>query len=311
MTAPEWLEERFSGRGTVDGSWDEIVVRGDIDVEHALYQRDVAITDFLPWLKGQLAPPPATEPPTRVVALNLRIRAPDSLFVENNYARAELGADLRIGGTLDTVRLTGVIEVLSGDVTVSKRGFTVTGGSVDFRDPTRINPVLNLSAETQILTKEGLYLVTASVTGTAEQPRVQLGSDDPSLTQNDILSLVATGQTARQAERGSTGFSPASALSFVPTRGFQDFLSGTIGIDLFELDTGRVEDTGPVLPRVTIGKQLTEDLRVTASNTLVETLTRVTVDYRLGRRFSLYGTWESQSQSGAGAFGGGGILSYG
>lgn len=310
MTAPEWLEERFSGRGSVAGNWQEIVLRGDIDVEHALYQRDVAITDLLPWLTRELAAPPAAGSPPSVVVLDLHIRAPDSLFVENNFARAELGADLRVVGTLDAPGLTGVIEVLSGDVTVNKRVFTVTGGSVDFRDPTRINPVLNLSAETQILTREGLYLVTATVSGTADNPRVQLGSDDPSLTQNDILSLVATGRTAREAARDSTGFSPASALAFVPTRGFQDFLSGTVGLDMFELDTGRVEDTGPVLPRVTIGKQLTEDLRVTASNTLVETLTRVTVDYRVGRRFSIFGTWESQSTSGAGAFGGGGTLRY-
>jgi len=309
MAAPEWLEERFSGAGTVDGTWEEMLVRGNVDVEYALYQRDVAITDLLPWLKGQLAPPP-TEPAARTVALDLHIRAPDSLFVENNYAKAELGADLRVGGTVDAPRLTGVVEVISGDVTVNKRVFTVTGGSVDFRDPLRINPILNLSAETQILTKEGLYLVTATVSGTADQPRVQLGSDDPSLTQNDILSLVATGRTAKEAAQDTTGFSPASAIAFVPTRGFQDVLSSTVGLDLFELDTGRVEDTGPVLPRVTIGKQLTEDLRVTASNTLVETLTRVTADYRLGRRFSVFGTWESQSTSGAGAFGGGGTLRY-
>ncbi|MCK6556838.1 translocation/assembly module TamB [Candidatus Binatia bacterium] len=310
MTAPEWLEERFSGRGAVEGSWERILVRGGVDVDYVLYERDVEITDFLPWLKGQLAPPPAAKAPARVVALDLHIRAPDSIFVHNNYARAELEADLRVGGTVDAPSVTGVVQVVSGDVTVNKRVFTVTGGAVDFRDPTRINPVLNLSAETQILTKEGLYLVTATVTGTADQPRVQLGSDDPSLTQNDILSLVATGRTAKQAAQDKTGFSPASALAFVPTRGFQDFLSQTIGLDLFELDTGRVEDTGPVLPRVTVGKQLTEDLRVTASNTLVETLTRVTLDYRLGRRFSVYGTWESQSTSQAGAFGGGGTLRY-
>ena len=39
LTFPEWLEERVSGKGQVDGTWKVITVGGDIEVLNALYDR--------------------------------------------------------------------------------------------------------------------------------------------------------------------------------------------------------------------------------------------------------------------------------
>jgi len=309
MTLPEWLEERISGSGRVHGQWNDITVAGDIEVLNALYDRNIELADLVPWFKQRLASPPARDS-TRVVRLDIRVHAPGGLFVDNNYIKAELASNLHIGGTVQKPALTGTIEILGGDVTFRNRVFNLNGGSLAFRDPFRINPVINVDAETRISTSEGEYSVAVTVTGTAENPRVQLSSDDPSLTQNDIVALVAAGKTSVQMERESTGFSPTSILSILPTGAVEERVGGFIGVDTFEIGSERAQSTGTLVPEVTIGKNITDRLRATASSTLVETYQTVGLEYRLTRRISLLGSWQSQTKSQAGAVEGGAKVRY-
>jgi autotransporter translocation and assembly factor TamB len=308
LNAPEWLEERLSGEGNVTGTWKVITVSGRLEVLSALYDRDIDVTDLLPWFRQRLAPVPRGEGAAEV-RLDLQLHAPGGIYVDNNYVKAEFSADLRLTGTAESPVLAGTVEVLSGEVTYRNREFTVTGGALDFRDRFRINPLLNIEAETQVSTTEGEYLVVITVTGTADNPRVQLSSDDPALTQNDLLALVAAGKTSAQMQRESTGFSAGSILSLLPTGGVESEVRNVTGLDRFEISSERTQDTG-IVPRVTIGKDLTDRLRATLSSTLVETYQTVTLEYRLTHRTSLLALWQGQTKSQAGAVGGGAKLRY-
>src|SRR5262249_48595174 len=144
--------------------------------------------------------------------------APDGLFVDNNFAKAEMRADLRVAGTTDKPALSGNVEVLSGEVTFRNRVFRVTGGAIDFHDPYRINPALNLSAESQISTAEAQYTGRVTVSGTVEEPRVEFSADDPGLSQNDVLSLVTFGKTTAQVQRESGGVGVGDVLALVPSQ---------------------------------------------------------------------------------------------
>ena len=309
LNLPDWLEEKVSGSGRVSGSWEAITVSGAVEVLSALYDRDIAITDLFPWFQQRLAPAHARDT-GRVIFLDLRVHAPGGLFVDNNFLKAELAADLRLSGVAQKPVLTGTIDILSGEVTFQRRVFTLTGGSIDFRDPFRINPILNISAESQISTSEGEYIIAATVTGTGERPRVQLSSDDPNLTQNDIVALVAAGRTSAQMQRESTGLQPGSVLSIVPTGWLEERVGSFIGVDTFEVGSERTQSTGTIVPEVTIGKNITDRLRATASSTLVESYQSVGLEYRLTRRLSLLGAWESQTKSQAGALEAGAKLRF-
>jgi autotransporter translocation and assembly factor TamB len=304
LTFPEWLEERVSGKGRVEGTWKDIVVGGDIEVLTALYDRRIELTALLPWFKEQLTPAPQIEPPPREVHLDLRVHAPDGIFVDNNFAKAEMRCDLRIAGRVQEPRLDGLIEILDGEVTFRGRVFTVTGGSVEFRNAYPINPILSISAESQISTAEAEYTVSVAVSGTADKPRVQFSSDDPTLTQNDVLSLVTFGQTTNQPQREGSTVGVGNVLGWVP--GDYDVrMRSLFGIDRLEVEPAYVRDTGAIEPRVTIGKDLTDRLRALASSSFgAEAQHSVQLEYRLTRRISLLSTWESRTQQREGAFGG-------
>ena len=305
LTMPDWLEERVSGTGRIEGTWKVLTVSGDVDVLNALYDRRVELSDLVPWFKAQVAPAPRVTPPATEVRLDLHIHAPDGLFVDNNIAKIEMRADLRIAGIADKPALSGTVEILNGEVTFRDRLFTISGGSIDFRDPERINPVLNIAAESQIVTTEAEYLVRVVVTGTADAPRVQFTSDDPALSQNDVLSLVTLGRTTTQTtQRDGGAVGVGNVLSLLPTE-YTGSMRNTFGVDRLEVEPAYVRDTGTIEPRVTIGKDLTDRIRALASSSFgVEARHSLQLEYRVTRRFSLLGSWESRTDAQAGAFGG-------
>jgi autotransporter translocation and assembly factor TamB len=308
LTLPEWLEERIAGKGQVQGTWRVLTVTGDVEVLNALYDRRLELADLLPWFKEHLTPASSIAPPATVVQLDLHVHAPDGLFIDNNFAKAEMRADLRVTGTTDKLALNGTVEVLSGEVTFRNRVFRLTGGSIDFHDPYRINPALNLSAESQISTTEAEYTIIVAVSGTADAPRVELSADDPGLSQNDVLSLVTFGKTTAQVQRESGGVSVGDVLALLPSGATGDVKTRVrtmFGVDRFEIEPAYVRDTGSIEPRVTIGKDLTENIRALGSSSFgVDARHSVQLEYRLTRRISLLGIWESQTQDQSGAFGG-------
>jgi len=299
------LEATLSGQGAVRGTWQQLKVDGDIEVVNALYDRNLEIVDLLPWFKQHIAPAPRTEPSVREIQLNLLIYAHDSVFVDNNFAKAEMWLNLQLVGTAEKPVLTGTVGFLSGQVTFRDRTFTLTAGSIDFEERLGMNPVLNITAESQVSTADAEYTVTAAISGTADNPRVQFSADDPNLSQNDVLSLITFGKTQAQLQKEGGGISAADALALLPTGAVEQRVSRLVGVDRFEVTASQARETGVIEPRVAIGKDLTDRLRALVSTSFgVEARHTVQLEYRLTKRISLLGSWESQTESQAGAYGG-------
>lgn len=306
--AAAWMEDlegRVSGEGTLGGTWQQLTLRGDIRVDSAVYDRNLALGDLLRWLQERLFAPRRVQQAFAVpLELDLKVYSPGHVFIDNNFARVELWLDLWIRGNLSRPLVGGRIGVLDGEVTAQGRTFTITAGTVEFRDPATRNPWLNLVAETRIPSPQGEYQVTVQVTGQADRPRVQFSADDPSLSQEDILSLIALGRP--RSAPGQTGFSPAgAALALVPKREAEQRLQQWFAVDRFEVSAAQARGTGTVEPRVTIGKELSERFYASAWTSIgAQSRQAMQLEYRWTRRVSLLGTWESGTAEAAGAFGG-------
>ncbi|MBI3785321.1 MAG: translocation/assembly module TamB, partial [Deltaproteobacteria bacterium] len=298
------FETRVQGSGAVRGPWNHVVVGGSAEVLNALYDREIGLNDLLDWLRQQLlALPHTNRPSASAVSFDLRIYSSGGVFLDNNVAKGEMWVNLYLGGNAAKPALTGTIGILDGEVSVGNRKFTVTGGSIDFPDASKINPTLNISAESRITTTDTDYLVQVTVTGTAEKPRVLFNADDASLSQNDVLSLVAFGKTTAQLQRDSTSVSPASALALIPTGAVSSRVGQLVGVDQFEVTASQARDTGAIEPRVTIGKNLTDQLRALVWTEFgIVARQAVQLEYRVTRRVSLLGSWESETKQSAGAF---------
>ena len=308
LSLSEGIEARASGRGEVRGTWQVLTVDGQIEIIKALYDQPIALADFLPWFRERIRPVPRVKPPATEVRLDLTIRAPDGLFVDNNVAKVEARGELRVSGVTDRPSVLGAVDVLEGEVTFRTRRFTITSGSVIFDDPQRINPRLEFSAESLIVTSDADYVVTAVVNGTADDPRVRFEADDPRLSQNDVLSLVTFGRTTTETQRDEGGaMGVGDVVGLLPGEVEGGVRAGlrTLGVDRFEVEPAYVRSTGAIEPRVTIGKDISSRLRALASSSFgVDPRNTVLLEYRVTGRVSLLGDWESRTKSEAGAFGG-------
>ena len=307
------LEIELSGHGTVTGGWGSPLVAGEVLVHRMLYDNDIEFTDFLPSFNRALASAPRAAG-SHEIRLDLHVLAPAQLFVENNVARIEGRADLRLSGTAARPILAGRVEALDGEVRLRGRTFELLGATADFRPDLGFGAALNISAESSIDTRDATYTVGVRVTGTTQNPRVLLSSDDPGLSQTDIATLIAVGRTTAQLRDGGGGFSAFDALNFVPrqiTEGVQDGARQLLPIDRIEFESTYSRSTGAFEPQLKLGKDLTDNLSVSVGQTFgVASRTSVEAEYRLGPRVSIPLLWESQTDTEAGAFGGGIRLRY-
>jgi hypothetical protein len=301
------LEQELSGHGTLRGAWDDLTVAGEVEILRMLYDRNIEPRDFIPTFKRRLAPVNGQRS-SNVVRLDLDVFAPDDLHIDNNFARVEAMADLRVRGTTEQPKLGGRIDVLTGEVFFRDRTFDVITGVVDFRPQRNLIADLNITAETVVDTADTSYGITVQISGTTDDPRVVLSADDAGLTQTDVLSLITFGKTVAQLQQGGGG-SPVDALvGFAANkvaggveRGAESFLR----VDRVDIAPS-FSASGNFEPQVKITKDISDNLSASVATTLGANLQRsLDLEYHLTDRTSLFGTWESESEGQAGAFGGG------
>src|SRR4029450_7505129 len=83
--------------------------------------------------------------------LNTSVPPQEDLRVDNNYARLEAGAAIRVAGTADEPALVGRVTLREGgEVYLGGRTFHVAPGSISFTNPTRIEPEFDVELQTRV-----------------------------------------------------------------------------------------------------------------------------------------------------------------
>ncbi len=190
---PAVVDADLALRGTMTAP----VLSGTVTVRDALWSRRFEATpDILALATGEKGPIGAPITTSAVpLRLDVHVVAPGTLRIENNLARVRASADLRLGGTMDRPQLFGRAEIVRGDLSFEGNRYRVTRGSIDFANPLRIDPYLDLEAETLVRVPGGstgasqTYRVTLGVTGTSTKFTPTIDSDPP-LPLVDIVSLL-------------------------------------------------------------------------------------------------------------------------
>ena len=259
---PETLAAAVSGTLTLDGRPSAAILAGKLTLVSGRYTRPVRMR-LIPDLSGQDRTPEAAaatveaHPLLAGTALNVAIGSRTPLTVDNNLARLALIADLHLGGTLARPVVTGRATVDSGTITYRKRRFTITRGVVDFVDPYRTAPVVDLQGQAAVRR----WTVVLGVSGPPEQLAFKLSSE-PSASEADILSLLLLGRTQQELIHNAGGSTQATEqiLAELVADRFGEDIKRTTGLDLLEV--GRTSGTDSDGVAVTFGKQLSNRLGV-------------------------------------------------
>jgi autotransporter translocation and assembly factor TamB len=302
---PSWLDYRANGHGRILGSLDRPSLSGDVDVAQALYDRRIEWTEFLPWFRRQGIPSRAGA--GIPLAIDLHVFADGGLFIDNNLAKVEMRTDLRLRGDGERLAWSGNLDVLDGDFYFRRRQFTITAGGIQFHEDRPTNPDLQFRGETRVSTRDEEYEIQVRVTGTADDPRIEFTSDDPTLTERDVLALVTFGRTVAQLQRQGAGIELTEVLALTAgpdAATVEKRLHTFLPVDRIEIEPTFSRVSGASEPRLSIAKELAERLSAVVGTGLgSERRQDVGLEYQMTRRFSLQGVWESQTKSEAGAVG--------
>jgi translocation and assembly module TamB len=282
---PEGMRSLVDADLTLQGTRESAVVSGLVAVKDAVYTQAFSTTASLfDFGEDQGLAPAAPAAETLPVRLDIRINAPSTLQVQNRTLRLVANADLQVRGTIDRPVLLGSAEIVRGEALYEGKRFLITRGTIDFNNPTRIEPFLDIEAETRIRVPQETYRVTLRVTGPLAQPNVSFDSDPP-LGEVEILALifgdVAPGAYAELAQFGETTPQArlfreraARALTGVLSSEVSRVVEEAFRVDTFQItpslqdpnvQSARVVDPGM---RLTVLKRLSERLYLTYSRSL-------------------------------------------
>jgi outer membrane protein assembly factor BamA/autotransporter translocation and assembly factor TamB len=228
------------------------------------------------------------------LALDVRVITDEDLIIDNNVADAQLGADLRVINVASRPALSGRAELREGgQLFLGRNTYVVENGTIDFANPSMIEPVLGIVATTRVSGTD----VEVRISGTPNELMTELtgiDQDGNRLDQANVTALLLTGRQLGELNEAQAAEVGAQVL-------------GTLGGDVLGfagravgLDTLRVvAETNPRDPadiasetdptsRVTFGKSLGTKLDVTLSQSLVESSAQTwIIDYLPIRRVAL------------------------
>jgi len=234
---------------------------------------------------------------------DVHVSIPGTLRVENNTVRLVANADLDLRGTYDRPILVGRGEIERGELNFEGKRYVITRGTVDFNNPTRIEPFFDVQTETQVRVPSQTYRVIVRVTGTLARFTPTFTSDPP-LTEVQVLSLlfsdVAPGQDVELSQYSA--ITPqeqllreraARALTGALTTEIGRVAEQTFGVDTFQLtpslaapnpNSARLDPAA----RLTIGKRISGRVYLTYSRSLSSTASDqiILLEYDQTDRFS-------------------------
>jgi translocation and assembly module TamB len=287
-------------------------IGGAVTVRSAEWNRRInPVGNFLD-LGGKVVPVVAlgpVQPAPIPIKLDVQVLIPSTLRVNNNMFRLTASADLQLRGTHDRPLLFGRADIDSGTVLFEGRRYQVTKGAIEFTNPSRIEPFVDVEAQTRVRVPGQTYQVTIRGTGTLDRINGTLESDPP-LPQEDVLALLfsdvqrnegagnAEIRALRQPNQSEADILTTAARLRL-TGGFSSevgrVMEKAIGVDSFQLtptlmDPYTQSTSLRVNPsaRLTIGKRLSDRAYLTYSRSLSSSINDqiLLLEYDESDRFS-------------------------
>ena len=299
MLYPQGVREELGGDIRLVGNTRNAVIGGSVQIENLSFTPNFDLVNFTSQLSGGIAPPPA-QGFAQNTRLNIAISSINNLNLVSRTLSVDGTANLQVRGTVAQPVILGRINLNNGDVIFNGNRFTLSGGTVQFVNPSETQPVVNLALNTTIQQ----YNIHLRFNGPVDQLRTNYTSD-PSLPAADIINLLAFGQTteasaanpATPADQAAMGLVASQVSSQITSR-----VAKIAGISQLSINPvlagGSIQ--GPSGAVITIQQRVTGNLFVTFSTNVATTQNQVIMgQYNVSPRLSFSVT---RDQNGGVAF---------
>lgn len=286
--------------GRRDGEILLTTVSGNIRAKRSLYTKEIDISNIFAARRGPSLS--GTTLSAFAPRIDLTIDGRNALIVQNNLADLTASAALRVTGDANSPQISGRITTNGGTLLFRNDRYQVQRGVLEFPPDASIEPTLSLQAESEI---KG-YQIFVNLSGPlADTQRLTATvRSSPALPQADVVSLITTGSLSNTASgipaAANTSINTAADIladSIIsnPTRRATDKL---FGLNVFEIDPIISGDRLNPSARLTVGRQVNNNLRITYSTNLTEDQNQILAfEYRLSNRLSFVAQFEQRPLS--------------
>jgi translocation and assembly module TamB len=291
---PEGMSWLVGGSLRLTGTTNSGVVSGKVVVQRVTLIQGLESASALVSSKEGISGPSTNSSFLRNLQFDVEAASSPDARMEWPGAELEADASLRVRGTFDHPILLGHIHLLSGELFFAGNRYRVARGDINFANPFRLDPVLNVEASTTIQQ----YEITLNFNGPSSKLALAYRSDPP-LPSNDIVALLALGQTSAEGTTRSGGTSQSATsgatalLSEAVSSQLGNRLQKLFGITRLRVDPGltTVGSTGSdqnAGARVTVEQQVTRNLTITYVSNVSSTQEQVIqVEYTVNRNISV------------------------
>jgi len=270
------ITARMSGTVTLDGTFEHLTLRGDLEVNQAEYRLEDAAPPEVVALEGiriEGAPEDRQEDGPAILSLDLTVRARRGVFIRGRGVDSEWSMDLRATGTPTAPVLTGTLQRVRGELDLIGKPFDLVLGRIVFDGNSDLEPRVDVRLERSTNTHQGgLHL-----SGRATNPTIRFVSQS-GLPEEEVLPQLLFG-ASRQALTAAQAIQLSVALANLfgegVVFGLQEDLRTAARLDDLQLSGTDADSVS-----VTVGKNL-GDVFVGARQSLLGRRSSIVVELNL------------------------------
>ncbi|HZL57403.1 MAG TPA: translocation/assembly module TamB domain-containing protein, partial [Bryobacteraceae bacterium] len=274
------------------------IVSGNATVEQVSYAPQSDIGSILTRAAPPVQSPSASSPLLDNMRLDIHVRTSPGMAVQASLAEnLQADADLRVRGTASEPGVLGRVTITEGQLVFFGSEYTVDNGTISFYDPFRIEPVLDISLETQA---RGVN-VTVRVTGPIDNMKLSYTSDPP-LQFQEIVTLLASGKTptsdatllANQPQQPSQGFQQMGESALLGTAladPVSSRLQRVFGVTQLRIDPSFTTGSDVPTASLTLQQRITNNLTFTYVSSINDPNgTTIRIEWAFNQQYSAVAT---------------------
>ncbi|HKF45821.1 MAG TPA: translocation/assembly module TamB domain-containing protein [Terracidiphilus sp.] len=289
MIYPQGMRESIDAHIHLAGTTEDATLGGAVNLTNLSFTPAFDLNSFVSQFSSGVEPPPSLGI-AQNIRLNLAVRSTNNVNLVSRTMSINGDANLQVRGTAVEPVILGRVDLSGGDLIINGDRFMLTGGTIQFVNPSETQPVVNVSVTTTIQQ----YNITLHFQGPTDQMMTEYSSD-PSLPQADIIHLLAFGETTEAAAKAPATSPNQQAESLIANQVSSQItsrISKVAGISQLSispvLGNSATQGAGA---NITIQQRVTGNLFITFSTNTANTQSEVIQgQYRISPKVSVSAT---------------------
>jgi translocation and assembly module TamB len=209
---PDGVRTRISSNLALSGTPEASLLRGDVRVDQLNFTPDFDLMNFMGQFGGVETPPPAQGFSTNM-KIDVGVHSTTGINLVSRTLSLAGTANLRATGTAAEPVILGRVNLNGGDLIFNGNRYILQGGTIDFVNPSRTEPVVNVGVNTTV----DQYNIQMHFWGPADKLHTNYASD-PALPPADIINLIAFGKTTEASAANPTPPGALGAQSLIASQ---------------------------------------------------------------------------------------------